>query len=123
MNSIKNAVKSMNNNKNMLNSKITGKNNQCQTHTKVVFCIGLESQFFFLLFILFLLLFISPIVLLALFMDPIVLLQLFFCFIYSTFNKKFSHLNKLFPMDSKKRKKRKFLVTGIKFCVHFILLF
>ena len=122
MNSIKNAVKSMNNNKNMLNSKITGKNNQCQMHTKVVFCIGLESQFF-LLFILFLLLFISPIVLLALFMGPIVLLQLFFYFIYSTFNKKFSHLKKLFPMDPKKRKKRKFLVTGIKFCVHFILLF
>ena len=122
MNSIKNAVKSMNNNKNMLNSKITGKNNQCQTHTKVVFCIGLESQFF-LLFILFLLLFISPIVLLALFMGPIVLLQLFFYFIYSTFNKKFSHLKKLFPTDYKKRKKRKFLVTGIKFCVHFILLF
>ena len=66
--------------------------------TQVAFGIGLKSQFFFLLFSLFLQLFMGPLHFFVLFMSLNVLFQLPFSFIYNNFNKSFHfQLNKLFP--------------------------
>ena len=66
--------------------------------TQVAFGIGLKSQFFFLLFSLFLQLFMGPLHFFVLFMSLNVLFQLSFNFIYNNFNKSFHfQLNKLFP--------------------------
>ena len=62
--------------------------------TKVMFGVGLKIQFFFLLFNLFLLLFMSAIAFFSTIYGSTVLFQLHFSFVYRTFSKKFLVLAK-----------------------------